>query len=222
MKLKTRLHSFFTFSIISYLLFCSGCNALIKPSKEKLEEDAKNKRAFNSLSQINNIIKTGDVITRTGNDFTSECLRKLCRRNQTYSHCGIASIENDTVFIYHALGGDWNPDQKILREKLVDFGEPSSNRGIGVFRMNISDSFKNAIAQCARDFRKQGIEFDMSFDLKTDNKMYCAEFVAKTIEKATYPIIKISHSHTDELEFIGVDDIFLDPSMKKITQAVYQ
>ena len=219
--MKPFFNSYIKYCVLFIALFSFGCDTLIKPSKEKLNEDAKNKQAYLTLTQTKKIIKTGDIITRTGNDFTSECLRKLCRRNTSYSHCGIASIENDSVFIYHALGGDWNPDQKILRESLEKFGNPLENRGIGIFRLTLSDSLKTALTNCARNFRSQGIEFDMAFDLKTDNKMYCAEFVAKTIEKASEMAITIHRSRIDSLEFIGVDDIFLNPASQKITQLIY-
>jgi hypothetical protein len=218
---KILFNSPIKYCILFIAFFSFGCDTLIKPSKEKLNEDAKNNQAYLTLAQTKKIIKTGDIITRTGNDFTSECLRKLCRRNTSYSHCGIASIENDSLFIYHALGGDWNPDQKILRESLEKFGNPLENRGIGIFRLTLSDSLKNGLANCAQNFRSQGIEFDMAFDLKTDNKMYCAEFVAKTIEKASKMAIKIHKSRIDSLEFIGVDDIFLNPASQKITQLIY-
>ncbi len=61
------------------------------------------------------------MVLRTGNDFTSESLRQLSFTDKTYSHCGIASIENDSIFIYHALGGEWNPDEKLRRDPIELF-----------------------------------------------------------------------------------------------------
>src|SRR4051812_41975620 len=62
------------------------------------------------------VIKSGDIITRLGSDITSEMIRQFNQKDKSFSHCGIASIEHDTVFIYHAIGGEFNPDQKLKRE----------------------------------------------------------------------------------------------------------
>src|SRR5436189_2330486 len=84
------------------------------PTKEdSVLQSAVIKRAYIQIAGIKTSIQNGDLVTRTGNDFTSQSLRSLNQRDKTYSHCGIASIEHDSVFVYHALGGDFNPDQKI-------------------------------------------------------------------------------------------------------------
>jgi hypothetical protein len=124
------------FSCLFFLL--TGCgnssnkNVLVVAKEDSLRQLKKTERAFIQIHSAKQIITTGDLIVRTGNDFTSESLRNLNQRDKTYSHCGIASIENDSVFVYHALGGDFNPDQKIRKDKFEVFAEPYSNRGIGI------------------------------------------------------------------------------------------
>ena len=166
------------------------------------------------------MIQDGDMITRTGNDFTSESLRSLNQRDKTFSHCGIASIEHDSIFIYHALGGDFNPDQKIRRDPIEFFADPYTNKGIGMFRFEIADSIKKQFASTARELFRQEIMFDMDFDLKTDDRMYCAEFVYKCFVKAGNGTLSFNHSHIKQFEFIGVDDLFLQPLCKKQAQIV--
>src|SRR6478752_6230688 len=112
----------------------AGVDKLEPTSADSLLAQQKITRAFTAIDSVKNKIATGDLIVRTGNDFTSESLRSLCQRDQTYSHCGIASVENDTIFVYHSLGGEWNPDQKIRRDPIEVFAEPYTNRGIGIFR----------------------------------------------------------------------------------------
>ena len=162
------------------------------------------------------------MVTRTGNDFTSESLKSLNQRNQTFSHCGIASIEHDSVFVYHALGGDFNPDQKIRRDPISIFAEPYTNKGIGLFRFDVADSTKKQFASTARQLFMQGIMFDMDFDLKTNERMYCAEFVYKSIEWASHNRLIFPHSHIKDFEFIGVDDIFMHPLCIPREQIVYK
>ena len=126
--------------LIFFLLSCNSKNnyhPLIISKADSVAEAKKNARAFLQIDSVKKMIHTGDMVLRTGNDFTSESLRSLNQRDQTYSHCGIVSIENDSLFVYHSLGGEWNPDQKIRRDLLEIFAEPYSNKGIGVYRFNL-------------------------------------------------------------------------------------
>ncbi len=185
-------------------------------------EERKLNQINETLLHVEKSIQTGDIITRTGNDFTSESLRNLNQRNQTYSHCGIAIIEHDSVFIYHALGGEWNPNQKLMRQSFEDFATPTTNKKIGIFGFNVNKSIQSDITKTIYDLYNKGIIFDMDFDLKSDDKMYCAEFVAKSIEKGSHQTIHFPHSRIKELEFIGVDDIFLHPLCFKKAEISYK
>ena len=78
---------------------------LIITKEDSLEKEKMLRHAFMNIAAMKKNIRSGDLVTRTGNDFTSQSLRTLNRRNKTWSHCGIASIENDTLFVYHAIGG---------------------------------------------------------------------------------------------------------------------
>jgi hypothetical protein len=183
---------------------------------------AKAERAFDSIQQYAGLLQTGDLITRTGTDFTSESLRSLNQRNQNYSHCGILSIEHDSAFVYHALGGEWNPDQKLLREPLWQFADPFNNKRLGLFRWKLPDSLNESIGTAARKAYEKGIRFDMDFDLVSNDKMYCAEFVAKTIHTGSNQQLSIPESQIGSFHFIGVDDIFLHPMCIKLHEFIYK
>ncbi len=86
------------------LLFMIACenkrdtNQIIYTGIDSLELILKNIKARATIEHSKRMIRQGDMILRTGNDFTSESLRRLSLNDKTYSHCGIASIENDTPF----------------------------------------------------------------------------------------------------------------------------
>lgn len=210
------------------LFFILSCNKhpayknLVITAQDSATQQLVIKKAFLQIAQIKNKIQNGDLITRTGNDFTSESLRSLNQRDKTYSHCGIAGIENDSVFVYHALGGEWNPDQKILRQSLEDFAEPYSNRGIGLYRFKLTQSIYSTLMDTVRQYHTKEIMFDMDFDLATDDHMYCAEFVAKCFINGSRRKLGFNHSFIRKFEFIGVDDIFMHPLSKRIEQLVYK
>lgn len=166
-------------------------------------------------------IRTGDMVTRTGNDFTSYCLRQFCQTDKTYSHCGIASIENDTVYVYHALGGEFNPDQKLLREPLAFFVAPDANRGFGLYRFDMDTAQCRQLILAAQAAYQKEISFDMKFDLATDDKMYCSEFTAKMYRRAYKNDTMFAPSRLPGLEYLAPDNLFLHAACKPVYKAVY-
>ena len=213
-----------------------GCliffNTACKHTKQEraFEENAKDKFAQlisdeklkSKLDSVKKTVKSGDIITRTGNDFTSQSLKTLNRKDKTFSHCGIANIENDSVFIYHAIGGEWNPDQKIKRENFEDFTNPTENNLMGIYRFNILKTEKENLIKTLKQFYGENILFDMDFDLKTDDKMYCVEFVYKCFIKSSSNKIFFNHSFINNFEFVGVDDIIQHAACKKIALVNYK
>jgi hypothetical protein len=189
---------------------------------DSIADAARNARAFIQIDSLKSIIHTGDLVLRTGNDFTSESLRSLNQRDQTYSHCGIASLENDSLFVYHSLGGDWNPDQKIRRDALDVFAEPYSNRGIGIYRFPLSAPEISDLMVTVKKLHEIGIMFDMKFDLESNDHMYCAEFVYKSFVMGTHGKIRFNTSHIGSFAFIGVDDLFLQPSCREEKRILFK
>ena len=162
------------------------------------------------LMEIKNQISSGDLIVREGNDFTSQSLRQLNRKNKTYSHIGILSKENDSIIVYHIMGGEWNPDAIILRESLSKFVSPTINNQFAIYSLKVSDDDKKQIVKNAVKLKEDDVRFDMKFDLQTKDKMYCAEYVYHCVQ----PILRstnIPTSQIDDFQFVGIDDIFLLP-----------
>ncbi|MFN8252942.1 MAG: YiiX/YebB-like N1pC/P60 family cysteine hydrolase [Ferruginibacter sp.] len=190
------------------------------------EDSAKENRridlAFAAIDAVKPIIKTGDLVVRAGNDFTSESLRSLNQRDKSWSHCGIASVEHDTVFIYHALGGEFNPDQKIRKDQLPVFAEPYSNRGIGIYRYDLGAADIESLMLTVKRLYAIGVMFDMKFDLQTNDHMYCAEFVYKSYIMGTRGKLQFTTSHLGDFSFVGVDDLFLQPQCHLQKKISYQ
>ena len=178
-------------------------------------------RGLDSINAFEPQIQNGDLILRTGRDFTSESLRSLNQRNKTYSHCGIARIENDTVFVYHALGGEWNPNQQVRRDPLAYFADPFNNKKLGIFRYRIEKIDQHQIAAEVHAAYLKNTPFDMDFDLSTSDRLYCAELVARCVESGSRLNVKIPHSHIGQFEFIGVDDLFLHQLCIKLKEITY-
>lgn len=209
-------------------VFIAGCKNAPEYTRLKLTASdsakiiLKNERAYRAINSVKPIIKQGDMILRTGNDFTSESLRQLSFTDKTYSHCGIASIENDTIFVYHSLGGEWNPDEKLRRDRLELFCNPDENRGFGVFSFNFDSPQINHLDSIIKAWYNNGVMFDMKFDLATDERLYCAEFISKAIAAATNKQIRFSLSKINNFEFVAVDNLFLNKNCTEKNRTKYQ
>lgn len=189
--------------------------------QDSLTERLRIENAFAKIDTAKHFIQTGDLVVRTGNDFTSESLRSLNQRDQTYSHCGIASVEHDTVFVYHALGGEWNPDQKLRKDIFTVFAEPYGNRGFGIYRYALNKTETNSVLTTVKKLYQAGVMFDMKFNLQTNDRMYCAEFVYKAYTAGTNGKLAFTTSRIDTLVFIGVDDLFLQPQCSLQKKILY-
>ncbi len=217
----------FLYATCSFLFTACGNTAqqtedAATATADSVKNEQRIKNAFLKIDSAAKNIRSGDLIVRTGNDFTSESLRSLNQRDKTYSHCGIASIENDTLYVYHALGGEWNPDQRILRDKFKNFAAPYSNRGFGIYRYALDASEINSLMVTTKQLHSMGIMFDMKFDLATHDRMYCAEFVYKTCVMGTNGKLQFSTSQLGDFTFIGVDDLFLQPLCRLQQKILYR
>ncbi len=192
-----------------------------KPA-DSLSLIVKNNNAYGFIKNAKALIKQGDLIVRTGNDFTSECLQKLSLTDKTYSHCGIALIENDSIFVYHTMGGEWNPDQKLRRDRIELFCNPMENRGFGIFSFDLDKKQKVNLDSIIKSWYKKEIMFDMKFDLATNDRLYCAEFVSKAVEQATDKDIYFTTNKLNTFEYLAVDNLFLNKHCVEIKRLTYQ
>ena len=170
---------------------------------------------------IHKMIVNGDMVTRLGSDITSQMLRTMNITDQSFSHCGIASVENDTVFIYHAIGGEFNPDQKIKREPLYSFGHPVDNKAKGIFRVNATSFQKEQVVRLARHAWLHEVKFDMKFDYAEDERQYCAEFVAKSFARGLGDSSWLQFSARGDLKYVAVDNLMLSSIMHEKARYTY-
>ena len=199
----------------------SHYSSLIPSKGDSIKEEQKITAALDAIYRNKKMVKQGDLIVRTGRDFTSETMRQLSSQDKTYSHCGIASIEHDSLFVYHSIGGEWNPDQKLRRDPFEIFCNPFENRGFGIFRYKLSPEENARLISVVQKFYKQGIMFDMQFDLASDERMYCTEFVYKAVEEASHNKISLSTTTFNHLKFVAPDNLFINPACIELKRVIF-
>ncbi len=203
------------------LFFCTGCMLISKPPEKPVKVNNRIAQAAIYMDSIRLLAADGDIITRTGNDFTSQSLKQFSQTDPTYSHCGIIRIEGDSLFVYHAVGGEFNPDQQLKKDPLSVFCDATQNEAIGLFRFPLTNEIKIKLDSLIQDYFSRKIPFDMNFDLATDDKMYCTEFVAKILNRASEQEFVFDTSEVNSKKYIAVDNIFLNKKCREIMRFEY-
>ncbi len=226
----------FLFKIINKKRWLSGClfffiqscspanvqNNTTENFADSARQEKNIEKAIDNIANAKRFVKQGDLIMRTGKDFTSELMRLSSANDKTYSHCGIASFEHDSLFVYHALGGEWNPDEKLRRDAFEVFCNPYENRRIGIFRYSLGNEAEVKLSKIIDTLYTKGTRFDMKFDLASDDRMYCSEFVYKTIEQASNHKINLPLTTFKNTKFVSPDNLYLNPFCKEVLRLEFQ
>ena len=166
-----------------------------------------NRHAIDSAVSI---LRSGNVLLRTGLGADSYMFAQMNRKDKTYSHCGIVMVENGFPFVYHAIGGEDNPDQRLRRDSAHVFLSPLHNQGFGVVAFDFKKEETRKLVEVVHQFYKARPKFDMNFDLNTDDALYCSEFVYKSLTKATADAAFIKATTALGKTYIGIDDLFIN------------
>ncbi len=213
-------HLFFLSLFIAVVL--PGCIRPHQPVNSKLVEkiNLRKNNPWNRqvVDSSVTLLKTGDIVLRRGNDITSYMLCQLNASNKTYSHCGIVLVENGYPFVYHSIGGEDNPDQELRRDSASVWLSAARNEEYGVVRLDMPDSNLVNLCSWTRYYYKLRKKFDMHFDINTDDRFYCAEFVYKTINKAMKDSAYIKPVTVMGYTFVGIDNLFLNRHARFICQ----
>lgn len=216
----------FTYAIlILFLLY--GCKPQPEQPKELSATERNHKRELNpwNTHMADSLIRTlhtGDLVMRTGNDVTSYMLCQFNQKNKTYSHCGLVMIENGYPFVYHSIGGEDNPDERMRRDSASFFVAPVNNLGFGIARFDLNPVQFDSLHAIVQRFYQRRPLFDMNFDLETDDKLYCAEFIYKAMAQASGDSVYFRPTSVAGYTFMGIDDLFTSPHAKTICEIRYK
>ncbi|MGH2642871.1 MAG: hypothetical protein ACRDE2_02890 [Chitinophagaceae bacterium] len=196
-------------------------NAVSENPSVIARERAAQKADWGKIFYAKSLLKDGDLVLRTGNDFISLTLRQFSVHNKTYSHCGLVRIIHGKIYIYNAIGGEDNPNARLRRDSFESFCNPEENLGFGIFQYDLTPIQHHRLDSIVDLYYKLRIKFDMKFDLKTDSTMYCAEFVYKAVTRATEDSAYMPLSHIGDFEYVAIDNLFLNGHTKPVYQAKF-
>jgi hypothetical protein len=156
------------------------------------------------------MLQSGDIVIRRGLGPDSYMLAQMNRKDKTWSHCGIVMVENGYPFVYHSIGGEDNPDERLRRDSAAFFFSPFHNTHIAIVRYGLSAGETERLEKIVHQYYKARPRFDMNFDLGTDDKLYCSEFVYKAVNKAVNDSAFIKPFTRSGRRIVGIDDLFLN------------
>ena len=197
------------------------------------------------INVIADSIREGDLVLRCGADFISESLSDFSQKEKLYSHSGFAMMDNGTMYIYSNMAGDINPDEIIRRDVVDSFITPVHNIAVGVYRYDLTNTELEKLKKIVHTHYINKLQFDMNFDLSTDDKMYCAEMIAKSVEQATEKRIIFSKSLitpglkekyikkllakkvvpsakvAEQREYLALDNLYMNPHCREVVKIVF-
>lgn len=203
---------------IGYLLFFAvACKNYRSP--ETLASTGS--KYLQRLDSTRPLIKSGDIILRDGTDEVSRTARSFNRVDTSFSHCGIVLLENDTLFVYHALGGNYNPSQKLRRDPIDNFCLPPEADRFAIYRYELAPQQYDSLNSIVRRYYAEGLRFDLYFNFLTDDRMYCSEFVFKCLNRSLSGALgKIIRARKWPFG-ISPDDLYLNEKCRLIKRIDY-
>lgn len=191
--------------------------------------------AYRMIYEGEALLQEGDLVVRMNQDPSSQFIKYFNRQDKSYSHAGIVLFENGQPYVYHIVNGDENPDQKLRKDLLIRYCNPRKNFGFGVYRYSLVSTEIKKLKETIYGLFAKGVKFDSSFNLSTDDRMYCSEMIKKALARSTANRIIIettqptvveatvlaSHSNlplasAKSLRIIAIDNLYINPYCKPV------
>lgn len=200
----------------------AGCHPFTKPAVVNQDLSATDHFNDSLIRYASHLLRDGDLVLRTGNDFTSLSLRLFSSRDKTYSHSGLVHFAHGHIRVYHAIGGEDNPDQALRSDPFGYFCDPTHNLGFAVYRYDLDSAELRRLNNAEIRYYSEKVKFDMDFDLKSDNRLYCTEFVYKSLLQATGDRGYIPLTRLDKFVYVATDNLYLNPHARLVYKAQFR
>lgn len=187
--------------------------------KNKQQNIRWNEHAIDSAVSL---LKEGNVVLRMGTGVHSRLLAQMNRHNKSYSHCGIVMIEGGYPFVYHSIGGEDNPDARLRRDSAKQFFSQAYNTAIAIVGYTFSPGQEHSLKNIVHNYYSKRPRFDLQFDMGTDDKLYCTEFVYKTITTATEDTAYLPTESVISRRFVGTDNLYVNSHASLVWQVKFK
>jgi hypothetical protein len=197
------------------------------------------KQVWTEIAAAEKMLQDGDLVTRSDDDFESITLQNFSNTDRTYSHSGIAFKEDSGFVVYHAMTGVENPSGTCRRDLIDSFVSPLKKTGFGIFRYDLSATEKEKLHTILKHNHQVAIPFDHTFNINSDDSLYCSEMIYKGLKTATNKRIvlpvtllknfrpkimgyKYNQGFLKKFEYISIDNLYLNPFCKEVIRVKYR
>ena len=153
------------------------------------------------------LLRSGDLVFRHGRGIVSEMVLRFSLRDARYSHAGILSLEGDTAYVYHALGGEGS-QVPLRKETLESFCRPAGASAFGVYRLDLTAAQQRRLLAAAQQAYRSKIPFDTRYDLRSDSAFYCTEFVYRMLQQASGDKKYIPLTQVAGFTYVSCDNLY--------------
>lgn len=167
-------------------------------------------------------LKDGDLILRHSRGFVSDAILSFSTREPEFSHSGIIRKVDGVTYVYHATGGEENVSNAMKRDKLALYCHPAAVFKFGIFRYDIPETEMEQFLAILDQNYADKMEFDLSFEMETDDRMYCSEMIYKAMEDVRGKERNfLGISGVGEKPYVAVDDLYLNDHTTEILRYEY-
>lgn len=234
--------SFFCLLVLLSLLVLgchsNGAAAVPEVNAKPAQEKVVAAKTISAIKKAALSLQDGDLVTRSDNDFESLTLQNFSDSDRTYSHSGIAFKEENGFVVYHSMTGTENPSGLCRKDPFDSFVSPVHKTGFGIFRYSLSKKEKEAMHGIMRGNLAKKIPFDLTFNIHTNDSLYCSEMIYKALKASTNGRValptsmlynfrpkilgyKYNNAFLKEFEYISIDNLYLNPFCKEVIRVVY-
>ena len=169
----------------------------------------------NSSVTVSTNLHSGDVILRDSKGLIGTFFRNLSQTEKKYSHAGFIRIRGGKIWVCHYIDQDNGKGLKL--EELKDFVDRGKCNAFAVYRFDINQQEEKNLDNIINASITHPLPFDSDFDLKTDNSLYCTEWIAKSLFKSSN--ISIPATKIAGLEYFAPDNLYINTACKQIYQS---
>lgn len=202
------------------LLIFVGCQHPKPKEKGQNHQDTKSKMVMEPYENYGYAVdsfKTGDLLVRHSQGWSSDIFRGASGKDKRFSHAGILLKNADgSAEVYHMLGGADNPTFNLKKDSVQAWCSPKFAVSFAAFRYDLTDNQRLFLDSLVRTYYKNSLGFDMNFDLSTDDRMYCSEFIYKVLLYTTNDENYIPLSEENGKSFVALDNLYLNKHSKQL------
>lgn len=191
--------------MLKKLIFYTFCIIFLQCCKDRQENSFVQKQAEpeiesnrDSLSNAETqLLRNGDIIMRQGRGAISMSISTQLNEKCMLSHCGIVSIDGDSINIIHTLSQTVSNEDGMQKATLNEFTDDTYENSLVVVRLKNTDNSK--IANRAKYYLAKKIPFDHDFNVADTTQFFCNELISHILT-SEYAVNVVDTSTSDPMQ----------------------